>query len=834
LLELPADRARPAVQRYHGAVLHRPVRPDLIAAATAAGRAEGASLFMVLLSAWVALLGRYSGQDELVVGVPVSGRNQPEFDRVVGLFVNTLPVRVSLHGTPTFRALLWRVRDALLRAIAHRDLPFERLVEQLRPERSLAYGPIFQNLADIQRTPSPRIAGASLTPIPVDTGTARLDISLSFLRQDTRLVGSYTYNTDLFEAATIERMAGHFDTLLADALAAPERPVSALAMLDRSQWHALTAASRRGSAATQHPAVSQQIADRIRRHPDRVAVTCDGRRLSYGALGAASARVAAQLGAAGIGTGALVGLYAERSLQLVAGLVGIHRAGAAYLPLDPTHPPDRVAQLVADARPSAVLTEPHLLDRLGPRMPVEVPLRPLPLRPLDETGAAAGWTPVSPDELAYVIYTSGSTGVPKGVEVTHAGLAHVLGELAARVGVTADDTLVAITTVSFDIAALELFLPLLTGGTVVMASAEVAADPVRLSALLHAEGATLLQATPTTWQLLSEQDPPRLRVALCGGEALPPPLAGELRRMASVAYNVYGPTETTIWSTIARLDDAAGPIPIGDPIGDTTVRILDDRFEPVPPGVAGEIYLGGSGVARGYRNRPDLTAARFLPDPFAGVPGARMYRTGDRGRRQPDGRLEYLGRVDRQIKLRGFRIEPAEVERALLAYPAIRQAVVTVRSDAGSRQLTGYVVAGDHIDTDLVRRFLGERLPQYLVPAVIVPVDSLPLTANGKIDVARLPAPGTARPRLSIEFRPPVTKIERVLAEIWTEVLGVDRLGIDDDFFDLGGHSLGAIQVMSRVNEAFATCLELYELFAKRTLRRLAARVEDELAADGQ
>jgi amino acid adenylation domain-containing protein len=581
--------------------------------------------------------------------------------------------------------------------------------------------------------------------------------------------------------------------------------------------------------------VPDHIAGQVRRHPDRVAVTGDNRHLTYVGLNAASARLAGRLARTGIGAGSLVGICAERTPELVAGLVGIHRAGAAYLPLDPAHPAGRLARLVADARPGLVLTQPDLLDRLGPRMPAEVPLHLLDNAPTTAAAVpAAPWPTMRGDELAYVIYTSGSTGVPKGVEVTHAGLAHVLSELSARLGVTPDDTLVAVTTVSFDIAALELFLPLMTGGRVVLASGEVAADPARLAALLRAEGATLLQATPTTWQLLSGQNPPpSLRVALCGGEALPPPLAVELRRLAGAAFNVYGPTETTIWSTMAPLDGGSGPISVGAPIGDTTALILDERLEPVPPGVAGEIYLGGAGVSRGYRNRPELTAARFLPDPFATVPGARMYRTGDRGRYHPDGRLEYLGRLDRQVKLRGFRIEPAEIERTLLAYPSVQRAVVTVRPDAASQpQLVAYVVPGSSLDTDLLRGFLGERLPRYLVPALIVPVEAFPLTANGKIDVARLPAPDTIRPQLSTQFKPPSTSTERVLAGIWGEVLGVDRIGVDDDFFDLGGHSLRAIQVMSRVNEALGVGLELYVLFAERTLRQLALRVAEAATAE--
>ncbi|MFE6921332.1 amino acid adenylation domain-containing protein [Nocardia sp. NPDC057663] len=824
LLALPTDRNRPPVQRHHGAVHHRPVPPGLVDSATAIGRACGASPFMVLSTVWAALLSRYTGQDELVIGVPVGGRAEPEFDRLVGLFVNVLPVRVSLHGTPTMRELLSRVRDSLFRAIDHGDLPFERLVEQLRFDRSLAHGPVFQTLADTQRTPAMDLPGVCLTPTVVDTGGCWFDLSVSFLRRDTGLTALFTFDTDLFDAATIALLAEHFEHLLAAALGTPDRAIATLPL------HDLAPRPIPHRAHPPYPAVPHRIAESVRRFPDRVAVTGGGRTMTYRMLDGASAGIAARLREAGVGPGSLVGLCAERGPDLVAGLLGIHRAGAAYLPLDPTHPADRLSRVVSGARPALVLTQESLIDRLGTCLPGILPLDPFDTETERRTPASTGpWAPCPADELAYVIYTSGSTGEPKGVEVTHAGLDHVLGELADRLGVIPDDTLVAVTTVSFDIAALELLLPLTIGARVVIADSGDALDPTRLRALLHTVGATILQATPITWQLLAEQqDPPRVRIGLCGGEALPSTLVAGLRRMADSAFNVYGPTETTIWSTIAPVGDD-DPVPIGDPLGDTVVHVLDAHLQPVPPGVAGEIYLGGPGVARGYRRRPGLTATRFLPDPFAGTDSARMYRTGDRGRHRRDGRLEYLGRTDRQIKLRGFRIEPAEAEGALLAYPPVRSAVVTVRPDAsGQPQLAAYVVADSEVDTDRLRAFLGARLPNHLVPTVVVALDAFPLTANGKIDQRRLPLPATVRPRLSTHYRTPSTDTERTLAGIWQDVLGVDQLGLDDDFFDLGGHSLSAIRLMSRTNEEFGVELELYTLFTERTLRGMAARIRQE------
>ncbi|WP_052314152.1 non-ribosomal peptide synthetase [Nocardia thailandica] len=815
LLALPTDRDRPAVQRHRGAVHHRPIPADLAEAATALGRAGGASPFMVLAAVWAALLSRWTGQDDLVVGVPVSGRAEPEFDRVVGLFVNVLPVRVPLRGAPSTRAVLARLRAALFRAIDHGDLPFEQLVDHLRPQRSLAHGPVFQTLADTQRTPALDLPGARLTPTVVDTGGCWFDLSISFLRRDTGLTALLTYDTDLFDEDTVARLAAAFVRLLAAATAAPDHPIATLPLRSPAPL------PRR--SPTRYPAVADRIAENMRRFPDRVAVTAADRSVTYWALDHASAGIAARLRERGAGPGSLVGLCAEREPELVAGLLGILRAGAAYLPLDPTHPPERLGRLLAGARPELLLAQPALVDRLGDRAPRLVPLDPIATA---STAPATPWTPCPAHELAYVVHTSGSTGDPKGVEVTRTGLAHLLGVLAERLGVTGADTLVAVTTVSFDIAALEMLLPLIVGARVVVASSADARDPARLRTLLRAARATVLQATPVTWQLLAEQpDPPRVRIGLCGGEALPPALAAGLRRMADSAFNVYGPTETTIWSTLAPVGED-DHVPLGDPLGDTVVHVLDAHLQPVLPGAIGEIYLGGPGVARGYRGQPGLTATRFLPDPFAGDGAARMYRTGDLGRHR-DGRLDYLGRTDRQIKLRGFRIEPAETERALLDHAPVRAAVVAVRPDAnGLAQLTAYLLADDELDIGRLRAFLGRRLPNHLVPTAITVLESFPLTANGKIDQRRLPRPATARPRPATRISRPGTGTERRLARVWQEVLGLEELGLDDDFFDLGGHSLSAIRLMAATAEEFGVRLELHSLFTERTPRRMAALIE--------
>lgn len=830
VLDLPLDRSRPAVRRYRGGVYTRRLPADLLTAATELARAEGTTLFMVLLTAWATLLHRYSGQDDLVIGVPMSGRTEMEYEPLVGLFVNTLPVRLRLADEPAFNDLLAQVTNATVRAMEHQDFPLERLVEELRPVRSLSHSPLFQVLADYQVAPVPQLPGLSLRPVDVHTGMARFDLSVSFIRRVDAVDAVHTFDLHLFDVATVERMCDHLTQVLTEGLRHPSRAVTRLAILSAAERNRLT--GPQPPAPTNPPSVIAAFAEHVAATPERTALISGDTRITYGELSTAVERTARMLRTLGVEHETPVGVVAEAGPGLVAGLLGILAAGGAYVPLDPAYPAERLSDVLDDAGVRLILTQAGLEDRLPPGISSRV-------LPGFGNGPAAMLQvrPQSPDRLAYIIHTSGSTGRPKGVEVTHRGLANVLDSLARRIGFTSDDVLLAVTTISFDIAALELFLPLVSGAQVVLSSRDQARDPVLLRRLLSDSEATVIQATPTTWRALVEAPGPpvRLRVALCGGEALPADLTGRLFDLAETVVNVYGPTETTIWSSAARLDPSdPRPPSLGEPIADTRVLVLDRYLEPVPPGVVGEIYVGGAGVARGYRGRSDLTASRFLPDPHAARPGERLYRTGDRGRRDADGRLEFLGRTDRQFKIHGFRVEPGEVETVLLSHPLISGAVVTVDcSPAGTCRLVAYLVAIDRtaesVGTDVLQSFVARRLPAYMVPSVLVYLDRMPLTPNGKINLGALPEPGRMRPTLTADYVPADPGLQAGLATIWSSVLGVDAVGVHDDFFALGGNSLLAVQIMARVNDAYGTDLALNLLFSDATVAGLARRVEEEV-----
>jgi len=700
--------------------------------------------------------------------------------------VNVLPVRVHVDPDMGFAGLVHGVRECVLRVLAHQDFPFERLVQELQPPRNLSHHPVFQVLADFQTDASLQLGELGLAPLPVDTGTARFDLSVSFRQRTDAVTAVFTYDTDLFDATTAERLAAAFEDRLGEGVSGREaaRVVPAVPASAEPPFHHPLAEIRRHASRT----------------PDRAALVSDDGGLTYAELIEAVDGLATWLRAAGVGPGSLVGVRRERGAELVVGLLGVLAAGAAYVPLDPADPEARLAHILRDAAPDVVLTDPVRLPPAGP------------------SSARAG-----PDELAYVIYTSGSTGTPKGVEVTRGALGNVLVSVGNALDMSTEDVLVAVTTPAFDIAALELMLPLMRGARLVVPPHATIRDPRALRRLLADVGATVVQATPSMWAaLLDAPGPPlRLRAALCGGEALPPALAPRLREVADGVHNMYGPTETTIWSTMTPVD-GSGDISIGSPVEHTGIMLLNDRLEPVPAGTSGEIYIAGAGLARGYHGRPGLTAARFVPDPWRR--GLRMYRTGDRARRRADGRLEFLGRVDRQIKLRGYRIEPGEVEHVLCEHPSIAQAVVTV-VDGG---LVAYVVTRGPIVAKELRAFTATRLPAHFVPGRVVVLDALPLTSNGKVDVGGLPDPGVRGPRDGQQLSPE-TGPERTLADIWAAALKLPSVGADDDFFELGGHSLLAIQVVARVNATFGTDLGLAELFVRPTVRGLAQAVEEGL-----
>jgi amino acid adenylation domain-containing protein len=854
VLELPLDHPRPAVQTFRGAKLPVALPAELADRLRALARGQGATLFMVLLAGFQALLHHYTRQTDLVVGTPAAGRNRSETEGLIGLFINNLALRAGLAGDPAFTELLARARRTTAGAYAHQDLPFEKLVEELKPRRDLARSPVFQVMLSLETAaaaaPEPPAApGLTLTPLASDVGASRYEWTF-FLADGAEggirgIGGALEYNTGLFDETTVRRMVGHWTRLLQAAADDPALRLSDLPLLSAEEEEQLlvdwNATAR--DFALDRP-VHALIAAQAARAPGATAVTCDGEALSYGELDARANRLARRLLALGVGPEVPVGIYLDRSLALPVALLAVWKAGGAYVPLDPAYPRERLAWMLEDSGAPVVLTEAALLASVP-----ESTARTVCLDRGDASGESAGdpGVPVGPAWLAYILYTSGSTGRPKGVQIAHGALVNFLESMRERPGLGAADRLLAVTSLSFDIAGLELYLPLLAGAEVEIAGRALAADGPRLLARLAA--ATVLQATPSTWRLLLDAgwrsgEPTGAGLkALCGGEALPPKLAAEIAARAGSLWNLYGPTETTIWSAVRLVGRAAGEgaaaVPIGRPIANTSIYTVDPALRPTPVGVPGELLIGGAGLARGYRGRPDLTAERFIPDPFAaarGEAGARLYRTGDLARWRTDGELEFLGRIDHQVKVRGYRIELGEIEAALERHPAVRAAVALVREDApGDQRLTAYVVSDEEAIAGELRRHLRARLPEYMVPAAFVVLPELPLLPNGKVDRKGLPAPQAGRPDLAAPFSAPKSRLEGVISESWRAVLGVERVGVHDNFFDLGGHSLLMAQVHQRLRESLpdglGARLEMVELFQYPTVSALARHLRPEAEA---
>ena len=847
-LDLPSDRPRPASRSGRGGRLATALPAALAERLAVVARERGATPFMVLLAGFAALLSRLSGQLRLAVGTPVANRRRPETEGMIGLFVNTLVLPLDLDGAPGFAALLGQARGVTLDAHAHADLPFERLVQEIEPQRDLGRTPLFQAMLNYQTAPQ-AVLGQNAPQAPgtfpvravreVDSGTAKFDLTLGLTAGEGGLVGAFEFAADLFDAVTVGRWSEHLNVLLAAALAAPDQPLAELPLLTAGQRQQLlrewndTDATIGGMPSA--PLLHDAVAARAAAAPDGIALRFEGEHLSAGELERRGNRLARHLRQLGAGPGTRVGLCAERSPEVVVALLAILRSGAAYLPLDPDYPRDRLEWMLEDGGMAILLTQ----ERLGALLPPLVDERVLFLdadwdlvarqnaAPLPTIAGMAG-----PEDLAYVLYTSGSTGKPKGVEVRHGGAARFLAAMAERPGLAAGDVLVAITTLSFDIALLELFLPLAVGARVELVSRETAADPARLAAVLDAAGATALQATPATWRMLLDHGwagRPGLR-ALSGGEALPRDLAELLcARIApgGALWNVYGPTETTVWSTVHPVSPGKRQVPVGRPIGGTAVHLLDG-VEPVSIGVAGELCIGGEGLARGYRKRPDLTAERFVPDPF-GPPGARLYKTGDLARHLPGGEIEPLGRRDDQVKVRGFRIELGEVEAVLQEHPAIQECAVAVREEpTGERRLAACVVARGKATPrpEGLRGHLRQKLPDYMIPALFLTLDELPRTPNRKVDRRALAI--RVRQDLADEeergagYVPPATPVEQILVAVWAEVLRRDRVGTGDSFFDLAGDSILAIRLVARAARE-GVRFTPRDLFRHPTIAALAA-----------
>ncbi|HZW59305.1 MAG TPA: amino acid adenylation domain-containing protein, partial [Woeseiaceae bacterium] len=845
-LDLPTDRPRPPVRTSNGATESLTVDPDVANRLAELARAEKTTLFVVLLTTFYALLHRYSNQDDIIVGSPSFGRNRAEYSDVVGPFVNTLSLRADLSGNPSFRALLGQVRQTVLDSINHHDYPIALLVERISPVRDPSRTPLFQTLFNLQKfdrfkgvigsiltgkhDPAARFGGMKVEPLYIPQQEGQFDLNMEVNELGDELICVLKYNTDLFDAETVRRMLRHYETLLGSVVADAGTRIGELALLSGSEREQFAAWNATTSAYPAQATLPALVTAQAARTPAAVAVRYADETLSYAELEARSNRLARHLQALGVDRGTLVGVALERSPQLLAGLLGILKAGAAYLPLDPSFPQERLAFMLSDAQVPVLLTEQGLRESL-PAHAAEVVSLDGDRERIAAQSAAAVETPATAEDLAYVIYTSGSTGRPKGVQIPHRAVVNFLTAMQHEPGLGSEDVLLSVTTLSFDISVLELFLPLVAGAQLVLVSREQAADGEALRRQLEATATTVMQATPTTWRLLIEagwQGHAGFK-ALCGGEAWSRDLAEALAARCGSVWNMYGPTETTIWSAVGEVSADTGPVLIGAPIANTQLHVLDGGLQPVPIGVPGELCIGGAGLAHGYLNRAELSAERFVADPFAESPAARLYRTGDLVRRRADGRLEFLGRLDHQVKIRGFRVELGEIEAVLATHPKVAAAVALVREDVpGDQRLVAYLLpdAGQAPSTSELRAFARTRLPDYMVPTAYVELESFPLTPNNKVDRKALPAPQGGRPGRDTHRVAPRNALEETLAGIWEQVLSLEGLGVFDNFFEVGGHSLLATQVVARVRQALQLEMPLPELFAYPTIAALAERVE--------
>jgi amino acid adenylation domain-containing protein len=841
-LELPTDFPRPKMRTTRSGRHLCALSSELSRGLTELAQDQQATLFMALMAAFQTILSRYSGQEDFAVGAPVAGRLRPETENLIGLFVNTLVLRADLTDDPTFRELVGRVRETSLAAFDRQEMPFERLVQELRPRRDPSRHPVFQAMLVLQNIPqqSSALKSSEVEDLSqfrlsgLDTGATEgatdFDLLVCAYESDQGVQLSMDYRKDLFEHATIERMLEHFQVLLAEAVADPDRPVSALPLISEEERRQMVV--QWNDTATDFPrdvCIHELFADRAADQPDATAVVFGDDRLSYRQLNEQSNQLAHHLRSLGVGPDVLVGIYAERSMEMVVGLLGVLKAGGAYVPLDPSFPQQRIQLMLEDTQAPALLVQEHLLERLsaypGKVVRLDADKETIARQPTHRLETSAG-----SEQLAYVMYTSGSTGRPKGVMISHRALVNLLTSMQREPGLEPSDVLLSVSTFSFDIFGLELYLPLLVGATVVMTDERTASDAILLQQELERSQATVMQATPATWRMLLQTHwpgRPGLKM-LVGGEVLDAQLARELLKRGDRLWNLYGPTETTVYSTSCQISRGFEKITVGRPINNTQIYILDERMAPSPVGVCGEIYIGGDGLARGYLNQPELTDEKFVVNPLPSTPGTRLYKTGDQARWLANGEIDFLGRVDHQVKVRGFRVELGEIESVLLEHEAVHQAVVVARADStGEQRLVAYVVYADgqRASVESLRESLSGRLPHYMIPSVFETLQAFPLTPNGKVDRKGLPEPSSLRPDLERQYVPPRTATEETLAGIWSEMLGIEQVGVHDEFFDLGGHSLLANQVLLRINQTLDTRLTLRDLFEKPTIAGLEEQI---------
>ncbi|NET09553.1 MAG: amino acid adenylation domain-containing protein, partial [Symploca sp. SIO2B6] len=844
LLSLPTDRPRPAVQTFRGKHQEFTICAQLTSQLTKLSQEQGVTLFMLLLTAFNILLHRYSGQEDILIGSPIANRNQSEIEGLIGFFVNTLVLRTQIEGNPSFKELLTQVREIAMAAYSHQDLPFEMLVEALQPERDLSYTPLFQVMFFLynESLSQLNLTGLKLSPLTVESQTSKFDLTLVMEKRADVLVGVWEYNTDLFDASTIKRITGHFITLLEGIVSNPQQRIWQLPLLKEvEQQQLLIDWNNKQVNYPQNKCIHQLFEDIVERTPNAIALVFENQQLTYQQLNCRANQLAHYLQSVGVGADVMVGLCVERSLNMIVGILGILKAGGAYVPLDPDYPTERLSFMLEDAQVSVIVTQQQLVESLRQDQ-ARVICLDTNWETIAQNSDSNLANTATANNLAYIIYTSGSTGKPKGVLVNHSNVVRLFAATDDWYNFNSQDVWTLFHSYAFDFSVWEMWGALLYGGRLVVVPYLITRSPESFYDLLSQEKVTILNQTPSAFRQLIQVEQSttttknlNLRLVIFGGEALEfnslKPWLERHGDQKPQLVNMYGITETTVHVTyrplsLADLDGAASVI--GRPLQDLQVYLLDEYLQPVPMGVPGEMYVGGAGVTRGYLNRSELTAQRFISNPFTDNPQARLYKTGDLARYLPNGELEYLGRIDNQVKIRGFRIELPEIEALLTQHPNVWESVVLVREDEpGDKRLVAYAVP--HSQTSVtaaqMRQFLETKLPAYMVPNAFVILESLPLTANGKINRRALPAPDL-KSQLTQKYVAPQTATEEMLAQIWGQILKVELVGIHDNFFELGGHSLLATKLISKIRNAFQVELSLRELFSASTLIQLSQCIE--------
>jgi amino acid adenylation domain-containing protein len=828
-LQLPLDKPRPAQASRRGGRVRFELSNTLVASLKTLGNEEDATLFMVLLAAFEVILCRYSGQEDFNIGCPMWGRTRPETEKLLGFFTNNVVLRINLEGSPSFRDVIRRVRKTSLDAYTNHVIPFERIVEQWPDANKTSFFQVLFSYQDARTRPL-QMGDIHITQLPApQLDASPFDLLLWFKETQTELMSRLDFNSDIFTQTTMERFANHLCVLLDGVLKNPDTSITVLPLLAESERRQLlyewnTTETDFARTRGMHELFEQQVV----RTPGRTALEYADNRLTYEELDKRSNRLARFLQECGAGPGRIVGISLERSFAMVEGVLAILKCGAAFVPLDPDFPQERLSYMISDAHIRILVTDEAVSGRL--------PACDARIISLDrDANTIAAYSDAKPEVIgfnpecvAYVIYTSGSTGKPKGVQVPHRAVVNFFTSMGREPGLTQDDIVLAITTLSFDIAMLELFLPLCVGAVSVIVSRETAVSGELLAEMLNRSQATVMQATPATWRMLLAagwQGSPALKI-ICGGETFPQNLAKELLPKAACVWNMYGPTETTIWSTSYRLVDAEKPVLIGRPIANTKIYILDKNMQPVPIGVKGEMYIGGKGVALGYLNQPALTEKKFIRDPFSKNAGGMLYKTGDMVKFHPDGNIEFLGRIDNQVKIRGFRIELGEIESVLGASESISQAAVTtIEPKAEDVRLVAYIVPKPDTTFTMteLRKYLRNKLPDYMIPQHFVELDKMPYTPNGKIDRGRLPPPMDVLVETETSFVAPRTHEEKYLAKLWCKLLGKKHVGIYDNFFEIGGYSLLSMIALSRIEKETGVRLNP-RMFLTDTLEQIASR----------